>query len=209
MRLHVATPHAGNLIHAAAADSIAEFMCDCVRAGHAVTRTRQEDVFVHAARCALVDAALRREVDGILFWDADTFCTNTGKLLALLEHPVATAAVRSRHHEGEYAIYNDLEHDGRLCPLGGANLADGPFEVDAAGAALLWVRCDVMQTLKAQHLWPPFCVEQGADGKLTAGEDIFFSRLVREAGFRIICDPRIATGHIGSRVLVHAPRTEE
>ncbi len=209
MRLHVATPHAGNLIHAAAADSIAEFMCDCVRAGHAVTRTRQEDVFVHAARCALVDEALRREVDGIFFWDADTICNDTEKLLALLDHPVATAAVRSRHRPLEYAVYYDRGQPGGLYPLGGGDLAVLPFDVDAAGAALLWVRCDVLQKLRLGGLWPPFRVEQGPDGRIVTGEDIFFSRLARGAGFKIVCDPRIATGHIGSRVVEHAPRTEE
>lgn len=61
------------------------------------------------------------------------------------------------------------------------------FEVDGVGAHFLMVRRDVLERVGPD----PFQVTEGA-----AGEDFYFCRRVKEAGFHIFVDLAVQTGHI-------------
>ena len=48
---------------------------------------------------------------------------------------------------------------------------------------------------KLSHPW--FFYEHDDKGNLTVGDDAWFCRKARKAGFKIYCDPTIEVGHVG------------
>jgi GT2 family glycosyltransferase len=87
----------------------------------------------------------------------------------------------------EYGVDNDVIYE--------FTYADKPYpkdkliEVDAVGCGLLLVRREVYEKLK-----PPYFLWHG-DAQQAHGEDMYFSRKVRAAGFKIYVDPRAEALH--------------
>jgi hypothetical protein len=81
---------------------------------------------------------------------------------------------------------------------------NGPTEVDYAGTGFMLIKREVIEKLAASA--PSY---EGPNGRVPAiymtpihndgfeSEDYHFCRLAREAGFKIIMDPRVRLGHIG------------
>lgn len=72
-----------------------------------------------------------------------------------------------------------------------------PVELDAIGSAGLMVKREVYE--KIGH--PYFETYYNVDGTVT-GVDIDFSKKVKKAGFKIVCDPSILMGHIGEEPVI-------
>jgi hypothetical protein len=69
---------------------------------------------------------------------------------------------------------------------------DKPFEVKAAGLGFASVKQKVFESIE----YPWFKVDEGKSFSSMIGEDVYFFRKAREAGFKVICDPRIRPGHV-------------
>lgn len=81
---------------------------------------------------------------------------------------------------------------------------DGPVEVDYAGTGFMMIRRDVIEKLTSLH-----GTYEGPNGQVPAiymtpihnggleSEDYHFSRIAREAGFKVIMDPSVRLVHWG------------
>lgn len=73
------------------------------------------------------------------------------------------------------------------------HIPDHLFEVEGVTGGCLLIDLSIMDKLKK----PWFGFETNEFGITTLGEDIWFTRRAREAGFKVWCDPSIIVGHLG------------
>lgn len=72
-------------------------------------------------------------------------------------------------------------------------IPDHLFEVEGVTGGCLLIDLSIMDKLRK----PWFGFETNEHGITTLGEDIWFTRRAREAGFKVWCDPTIIVGHLG------------
>lgn len=82
-----------------------------------------------------------------------------------------------------------------------------PFRVDAAGSGVLLTRMSVFDRLAPPYFDTPTIQVLGEeeDGPREMNEDIYFSRIAREAGFSLWCDPRVEAKHYKRLPLLASP----
>lgn len=73
------------------------------------------------------------------------------------------------------------------------DMPKAPFKCFAVGTGLMLIDMRVFE--KMEQPW--FAFSHHPDGSLDYGEDVWFCKRVREAGFEVWCDPTIPVGHIG------------
>lgn len=82
---------------------------------------------------------------------------------------------------------------------------DGPIEVDYAGTGFMLIKREVLETLAERvgtyemsggEFAPCLYMTPVHNGCLES-EDYHFCRIAREAGFKVIMDPKVRLGHIG------------
>ena len=175
---------------------------------HTVLETRAE-VTAHTvsissltvARNTLLDMALKRGADHVLWLDSDhTFPSDA--LLRLLAH--GKEAVAANYPRREMPITATAARDGRLVEP----KAEGLEEVDSAGLGLFLLDMAVMAKLQrhadetGQPLWPLF-KEEWSEGPAVTGEDRYFCSRLKAAGIPIHIDHNLSNevGHIAETVL--------
>lgn len=174
----------------------------------------QVGTYVHSARQILAQAALQAEADYILFIDSDMRFPPDA-LIQLLVHQAPMVGVNyvARKHPPRYiavkegADLEDVEKKGVL--LKTLPESEGLEVADAVGFGLVLVRRDVFESLPNPrengpwwwYKWMPIHGSQ-------IGDDVYFCRLVREAGFEIMVDHNLSkqVKHIGQEqyTLEHA-----
>ena len=144
-------------------------------------------------RNILVEMAKVSKATHILFIDAD-MVFNHDVLERLLEHDKdfvgATACKRDGSGKalGQFMIGDNDNSTVRV--------ETGLVEAKIIGLPLALIKMEVFEKLKKPYFAEP------AMGELAEGEDLYFCRIVREAGYQIWCDIDISKqlGHIGSKV---------
>ena len=78
-----------------------------------------------------------------------------------------------------------------------------PFTVDYAGFGWLLIKHGVFEDKEMKYPWfaPKMQVFESGAVQDMCGEDVSFCLDAKEAGFRIMCDPRIRVGHEKTRVI--------
>ena len=78
-----------------------------------------------------------------------------------------------------------------------------PFTVDYAGFGWLLIKHGVFEDSQMPYPWfaPKMQVFESGAVQDMCGEDVSFCLDAKEAGFRIMCDPRISVGHEKTRVI--------
>ena len=78
-----------------------------------------------------------------------------------------------------------------------------PFTVDYAGFGWLLIKHGVFEDEQMKYPWfaPKMQVFESGAVQDMCGEDVSFCLDAKEAGFRIMCDPRIRVGHEKTRVI--------
>ena len=78
-----------------------------------------------------------------------------------------------------------------------------PFTVDYAGFGWLLIKHGVFEDSQMKYPWfaPKMQVFESGAVQDMCGEDVSFCLDTKEAGFRIMCDPRIRVGHEKTRVI--------
>ena len=78
-----------------------------------------------------------------------------------------------------------------------------PFTVDYAGCGWLLIKHGVFEDSQMPYPWfaPKMQVFESGAVQDMCGEDVSFCLDAKEAGFRIMCDPRIRVGHEKTRVI--------
>lgn len=166
------------------------------------------------ARNHLVQAFLASGLDYLLFVDNDAVW-HAGAVLRLMEHNLPmvcgcmyTTSVPPKPTMGRYAgkgsnglhyyrfgavaqaiVDAAREEYGESLPAENGLLFKQPklLDVDGCGMHFTLIRRDVLTALPGP--WFAFC------GDATGGEDFYFCRRVREAGFPIYADLSVQTGH--------------
>ena len=114
-----------------------------------------------------------------------------GLLGRLLLHDVDVIVPHclKRHPPWPPVVFSHQNEDGHYVTAELPGPEEDPFEIHAAGSAGMLIREHVLAAIDD----PWFIPGPGAVG---LNEDLEFCRKVREAGFRIWCDPGALLGHI-------------
>jgi GT2 family glycosyltransferase len=113
---------------------------------------------------------------------------------------VVGAAYHPRSADGEIIKYinSGEEGDGGIIPIKIEQLDDPKyntlFEVHANGTGIMLIKTEVFKKIPR----PWFMFEYNQVGQCSLGEDWYFCREAKRAGFKIYTDPRIKVGHLGS-----------
>jgi hypothetical protein len=184
--------------------SIARAVRNFRRHGHEVADPRPYScLYVDKGRNDLTVSALAEGVDAILFWDADQtiYCAPDTDLAALFNiGPVVTAAYVSRQHPQLYVLWERTPTGWRQTTQDDMLGRVEPFQVHKCGAGAMWARREVFERIP-----PPWWVAGWHSRSTWVGEDMAFCDLVQSAGYKILCQPAIHTGHMTTGLLTHRP----
>lgn len=155
---------------------------------------------VHRGRMEMVAAFLRTKHTHLFWLDADIeFEPSDVAALWNLDADIAVGVYAMKKRDAQwFAAWKD----GKL--VTDLDQFKGPIEVDYAGTGFMLIKREVIETLAATvDTW------EGAKGPVPAlfmtpihkggleSEDYFFCRIAREAGFKIVMDPKVRLGHWG------------
>lgn len=158
------------------------------------------DSLVHRARMEMAAAFLKTEHTHLFWLDADIeFTPDDVAKVWNLEADVGVGVYPMKKRDKQwYAAWKD----GVL--IKDLDQFRGPTEVDYAGTGFMLIQRHVIETLASTA--PSY---EGPNGRVPAlymtpihndgleSEDYHFSRIAREAGFKIMMDPSVRLGHWG------------
>lgn len=163
--------------------------------------TERNESLVHRARMEMAATFLRREEYSHLFWiDADIeFEPQHVAALWNLDADIAVGVYAMKKRDQQwFAAWKD----GQL--VKDLDQFDAAVEVDYAGTGFMLIKRHVLERLaSASPTW------EGANGPVPAlfmtpihngsleSEDYHFCRIAREAGFKVVMDPKVRLGHWG------------
>ena len=157
--------------------------------------------------CSIISIArnllVQKFLDGkcnYLFWiDSDIrFEPDDFAKIYRLDADIGVGAASTR---AEKRLINMWKGGKRLASL---EALSGPIEVDYAGTGFMAVKREVIEVLSQScgafmandDRVPALYMTPIHDGEFE-GEDHFFCRIAREAGFKIVLDPSVRVGHVG------------
>lgn len=147
----------------------------------------QEGSVLHQNRERLANKAIELKCTHLLFLDTDMFFDKDA-VLKLLE--------RDKDIIGVNAHLRKLPPVSTLKFLNGKVPKGKLITCDSAGTGFLLIKTEVFKRLS--HPW--FFWEVDEIGQTITGEDFWFCRKAREAGFKIWVDLTIKVGHIGDYI---------
>lgn len=171
------------------------------------------------ARNELVRSALKQDCTHLFFLDDDMLLPPRA-IHRLVERNMDIVSglcfLRTPPHFPS-AFMDPDEEDGKIYYLKHWP-ENEPFRVDAVGSACVMIKTDVFRKIADMevkddegNLLKPGKGEDGSDlwylygkarpGENTVGEDIFFCKLARRAGYQVWVDPTIVVGHIGEPII--------
>ena len=164
------------------------------------------NLFVDEARNRIVKTALDARAQGAthLWFVDDDMLVPTVTLPKLLAHdlPVVSAAIYT--HAGLPAAYRyDATLPDPHVPIMEFP-ATGLITADAIGMACGLIRLDVLEQMRdhfGDELWFLRTVERTPDHHLALGEDLYFSRRLRELGVPMHVDCGAETGHVTPQII--------
>ncbi len=203
MSLLIATPmYGGNCTSAyfQSALNLKEFFTEA-KFKHDFLITTNESL-IQRARNTSVATFLKTDYERLLFIDADIeFDIESVLKLWELDKDVAVGAYSMKRPDKPLSAWEN----GHLIEIEGRT---DPFEVDYAGTGFMMSRRSVFEDMQKAH--PELDHEEGNVGKCHAwfdcpiwnntqmSEDYNYCRKFREMGGKIMLDPTIRLGHIGS-----------
>jgi len=144
----------------------------------------KEASLVHQSREEMAREVVESGCSHLLFIDSD-----------MSFEPDAAVKLLGRDKDIIGASYNYREFPLKSTVKPLDKIIDGVFECEAVGTGFMLIKTEVFK--KMPHPWFFFSQDEG---KLTCGEDVWFCRVAREAGFKIWCDSTIKVGHIGEYI---------
>ena len=141
----------------------------------------------------IVKSAIEHEYDYLLFIDSDMVFDGDW-LLELLKHKVDIVSGLCVSRCAPYRpVAFVLADDGKYRPR--EKLDEGRFysDLDAIGCAFILIKTDVFN--KIDRPW--FAMPSHGDSIM--GEDIYFCKLAKKAGYKVCVDTSLVVGHIGDR----------
>ncbi len=137
--------------------------------------------------------AINNGSEYILMVDDDmTFPPDLLDKLLANQKDIIGVAYHPRSETGEIIKYLDETHIVKLEQETDQKYKE-TFECMATGTGIILIKCEVFKKIPR----PWFMFEYYPTGQCKLGEDWFFSREAKKAGFKIWTDPKIKCGHIG------------
>ena len=139
-----------------------------------------ETCYIHVGRERLAQQALSGGFTHLLFVDSDMFF-----------EPDALDRLVARDKDIVGADYNK-----KFLPLEGTVIGagEGDFtKCDGIATGFLLIKTDVFKNLK--HPW--FFYEADEEGNCITGDDMWFCKIAREAGYDVWCDKSVKVFHLG------------
>lgn len=196
-----ATPMYGGMCTEPFFRSAANAMIELTKAGIPFDwLSEKNESLVHRARMEMTATFLRTEHSHLFWVDADIEFEP--------EHVAALWNMQADIAVGVYAMKKPDKQwfaawkDGEL--VKDLDQFDGPVEVDYAGTGFMLIKREVLEQLAGIH--PKW---EGANGPVPAlfmtpihngcleSEDYHFCRIAREAGYKVMMDPKVRLGHYG------------
>lgn len=156
---------------------------------------------IYMSRDELARMALYNGADLVMWLDSDmTFPRDTmERLLAHIDAgaDMATGVYYRRKKPYSPTIYTYLEIDPEKMTASWEELhtihVKEPFEVSGAGFGCVLMKAEVLATVFARtgNMFAPI---------IGIGEDLSFCWRARKCGYRIIADPSIPLGHVGTKI---------
>lgn len=201
MRITIAVPSHDNVPFLFAYDLAALAMTTAANLPEGVQMGIQgvSGTYIHKARQELVDEVLKHEADYILFLDADMRFPPDA-LIRLFNHNVPIVGINyaKRGFPSEFVALKRVGIGVEGERLRTTEDSTGLEDVEAVGGGCLLIRTDVLADLPDPIEQPWFQNEYLGNGQWM-GEDVYFCRLLREAGHRIFVDHDLSKdcSHIG------------
>ena len=164
-----------------------------IESGLQVRRAQTSGALIANNRNALADKAIEHGADYLLYIDSDmTFDPDSLVRLVKLNQNIVSGLAVSR-----LAPFNPvakvLDEDGFKYKIR-KDLDKGLFfdDIDMVGCAFMLINTDVLRKLKKPYFaMPPY-------GEGVMGEDVYFCRQAKEAGYKLCIDTSLIIGHIGN-----------
>jgi hypothetical protein len=161
---------------------------------HEFHHVNQNGCYIHENRWILVQELLKYDCDYIFFVDADMkFRSDTLEKLLAVNKPVVGAAYNMRRFPLETTV-KFADAFGNLIPKNADEIPTIPFRCFALGTGCMLIKKEVFEKLPQ----PWFDFENGLDGKMMTGEDIYFCKQCYKHGIEVWCDPTCDIKHVGT-----------
>ena len=150
----------------------------------------KESSILHWSREHIVKQAIEGKCTHVLFIDSDMFfdADTADRLLKRDKDIIGVPAhLRQLPLTSTIKIHTD---DGQIIK---EETPDGLLKCAAVGAGILLIKTSVFEKIKE----PWFFWETNDKGEVVTGEDNWFCREARRAGFDIWCDTTVVVKHIG------------
>lgn len=150
----------------------------------------KEGSIIHWNREMVAGLALEKGCTHVLFVDSDMFfeADAVSRLLAR-DKDIVGVHYHLRKSPPTSTVHMDIEKKKNVV----RDNPDGFLTCDAVGTGFVLIKTDVFK--KLSHPW--FFWESDEKGEVLTGEDYWFCRKAREAGFEVWCDLTIEMKHIG------------
>jgi hypothetical protein len=179
------------------------FAYDLARAMSFHTATTDDRVLLYTShgtliasqRMELARQALEEKADYLLWLDSDMrFPRETIGHLMLRDKPIVAANYATRRMPVKPVAM--MDNDGEIGRVYTAPDSEGLQPVDYIGMGVMMVKREVFEKVEA----PWFAIPYSTIGNHYIGEDVFFCRKAREAGYEVLVDHDLShqVKHIGT-----------
>ena len=179
------------------------FAYDLARAMSFHTATTDDRVMLYTShgtliasqRMELARQALEEKADYLLWLDSDMrFPRETIGHLMLRDKPIVAANYATRRMPVKPVAM--MDNDGEIGRVYTAPDSEGLQPVDYIGMGVMMVKREVFEKVEA----PWFAIPYSTVGQHYIGEDVFFCRKAREAGYEVLVDHDLShqVKHIGT-----------
>lgn len=148
-------------------------------------------------RAYLAIQALKRKCDYLFTVDDDmTFPKDTLDRLVANDKDICGILAHSRSLNFNYMVtligQKERATNSDIL-MGRMTIPDKLFECEAIGSSVWLIKTSVFEQIEK----PWFAFETLDNGMTKMGEDYWFCRQAKKAGFKIWCDPTLTIGHVG------------
>jgi hypothetical protein len=155
--------------------------------------------YVHENREKIALDALEAKCTHLLFVDSDMYFKEDA-LTKLLEQD--KDVIGANYNQRQIPLVSTVkieDKDGNFMNCRGDEIPTVPFKCGALGTGFLLINMKVFE--KMEKPWFYFNTKPGElVGNNIHGEDIWFCKQARKAGFEVWCDPTLFMGHCGDYV---------
>lgn len=153
----------------------------------------KEGSILHWNREQIVKMAIEKECTHLLFVDSDmSFEGDAANRLLAREKDIVGVHYNARKFPPTTTVHMNPEKRARIKE----DHPDGFLTCEAVATGFMLIKLDIFKKLPQ----PWFFWKSDDKGDVTEGEDYWFCRQAREAGFEIWVDLNVKMGHIGDHV---------